>query len=122
MCAGLSSCVLEYKKTAYHRKRATLEAREYLGGKALRCRLEFAIVVVPEFASVVEFGPHTFRAQALSVESVSEQAAYTPLPIARMIRGEQLLKRRHFCWFLKLQETWDFDFNVHSIIGIGLKI
>jgi hypothetical protein len=86
--------------------------------------LEFVIVVVPEFASVVEFEPRTFRALALSVESVSEQAAYAPLPTAKKIRGErgdQFLKRRHFCWFLKLQETLDFDFNVHSIIGIGLK-
>jgi hypothetical protein len=68
--------------------------------------LEFAIVVVTEFASVVEFKPRTFRALALSVESVPEQAAYAPLPTARKIRGErgeQFSKRCHFCWFLKAE-------------------
>ena len=89
--------------------------------------MEFAVVIVPEFTSVVEFEPRTFRAQALSVSSVSEQAAYTPHPgsIARKSRGErgeQFLERRQFCWFLKLQETPDFDFNVHSIIVISPKI
>ena len=51
--------------------------------------MKFAVVVVPELASVVEFEPRTFRAQALSVASVSEQAAYTPLPTARKSRGER---------------------------------
>jgi hypothetical protein len=60
--------------------------------------LESAAVVVPEFASVVEFEPRAFRAQALSVASVPEQTAYTPLPTARKSRGErgeQFLERRH---------------------------
>jgi hypothetical protein len=57
--------------------------------------LEFAIVVVPEFASVVEFEPRTFLALAFSVESVSEQAACAPLPTARKIRGE---RGEQFIW------------------------
>ena len=87
--------------------------------------MEFAVVVVPEFASVVEFEPRTFRAQALSVASVSEQAAYTPLPTARKSRGErgeQFLERRHCPRFAKLQETPesgpDFNFYFYSIAGI----
>jgi hypothetical protein len=81
-------------------------------------RLVFAPVVVPEFASVVEFEPRTFRAQALSVASVSGQAAYTPLPTAgksRGERGEQFLERRHCPRFAKLQETPDFNFYFYSI-------
>jgi hypothetical protein len=39
-------------------------------GKAARFRSEFAFVVVPEFASVVEFEPRTFQAQELSVASM----------------------------------------------------
>jgi hypothetical protein len=77
--------------------------------------MEFAIVVDPEFASVVEFQPRTFRVQALSVESMSEQAAYTPLPIARKCRGErgeQFLKRCHCPRFAKLQDTPDFNFDL----------
>jgi hypothetical protein len=87
----------------------------------LEFRLEFAPVVVPEFASVVEFEPRTFRAQALSVASVPEQAAYTPLPTARKSRGErgeQFLERRHCRRFAKLQETPDFNFYFYSIAGI----
>jgi hypothetical protein len=81
----------------------------------------FAVVVVPEFASVVEFEPRTFRAQALSVASVSEQATYTPLPTGRKSRGErgeQFLERRHCRRFAKLQETPDFNFYFYSIAGI----
>jgi hypothetical protein len=84
-------------------------------------RLVFAPVVVPKFASVVEFEPRTFRAQALSVASVSGQAAYTPLPTAgksRGERGEQFLERRHCPRFAKLQETPDFNFCFYSIAGI----
>ena len=80
--------------------------------------MKFAVVVVPELASVVEFEPRTFRAQALSVASVSEQAAYTPLPTARKSRGErgeQFLERRHCTSFAKLQETPDFNFYFYSI-------
>jgi hypothetical protein len=83
-------------------------------------RLEFAVVVVPEFSSVVEFEPRAFRAQALSVASVPEQAAYTPLPTARKSRGErgeQFLERRHCPRFAKLQETPDFNFYFYSIAG-----
>jgi hypothetical protein len=87
MRAGLLSWVPKCLTTAKHRKRAALE--EHLGGKAPRFRLEFAVVVVPEFASMVEFEPQTFHAQALSVASMSEQAAYTPLPAARKSRGER---------------------------------
>jgi hypothetical protein len=83
MCACLSSCVLEYKKT-HNIANVPLSRDTWL----VRFRLEFAIVVVPEFASVVEFEPRTFRGLALSVESVSEQAAYAPLTTARKIRGE----------------------------------
>ena len=75
--------------------------------------MKFAVVVVPELASVVEFEPRTFRAQALSVASVSEQAAYTPLPTARKSRGErgeQFLERRRCPGLAKLQETPDFNF------------
>ncbi len=82
-------CVPEYLKTAYHRKRAAPE--ECLVGQAPRFRLESAAVVVPEFASVVEFEPRAFRAQALSVASVPEQTAYTPLPTVRKSRGERVL-------------------------------
>jgi hypothetical protein len=87
---------------------------------APRFRLEFAVIVVPEFTSVVEFEPRTFRAQALSVARVSEQAAYTPLPTARKSRGEwgeQCLERRHCSSFAKLQETPDFNFYFYSITG-----
>ena len=83
--------------------------------------MKFAVVVVPELASVVEFEPRTFRAQALSVASVSEQAAYTPLPTARKSRGErgeQFLERRHCPGLAKLQETPDFNFYFYSITGI----
>ena len=82
--------------------------------------MEFAVVVAPEFAGVVEFEPRTFRAQALSVASVSEQAAFTALPIARKIRnerGEQLLKSSHCSRFAKLQETPDFNFCCHLILN-----
>ena len=65
--------------TANYRKRAAFE--DYLGGKALH--LVFELVVEPEFASEVEFEPRALWAQALSVASVSEQAAYTALPITR---------------------------------------
>ena len=87
----------------------------------------FAPVVVPEFASVVEFEPRTFRAQALSVASVSGQAAYTPLPTAgksRGERGEQFLERRHCPRFAKLQETPetpDFNFYFYRIKPIKLQ-
>jgi hypothetical protein len=50
--------------------------------------MDFA-VVVPEISSVMEFEPLTFRAQAVSVASECEQAAYTTLPIARKMRGER---------------------------------
>ncbi len=83
--------------------------------------MEFAVVVVPEFASVVEFEPRTFHAQALSVASMSEQGAYTSLSAARQSRGErgeQFLERRHCPRFAKLQETLDFNFYFNSIIGI----
>jgi hypothetical protein len=91
----------------------------------LEFRLEFAVVVVPEFSSVVEFEPRAFRAQALSVASVPEQTAYTPLPTARKSRGErgeQFLERRHCPRFAKLQETPGFNFYFHSIIGIRTDI
>jgi hypothetical protein len=80
----------------------------------------FAVVVVPEFSSVVEFEPRAFQAQALSVASVPEQAAYTPLPTAinsRGERGEQFLERRECPRFAKLQETPDFNFYFYSIAG-----
>ncbi len=95
-----------------------------MGGKALRFRLEFTIVVVPDFASVVEFEPRTFRAQALNVESVPEQAAYTPLPIARKIRGErgeQVFKRRHFHRFAKLRKPRDWSKQCPSLVQRNLE-
>ncbi len=86
MRAGLLSWVLKCLTTTKDRKRAALE--DHLASKAPRFRLEFAFVVVPEFASVVEFEPLTFQSQALSVASMSEQAAYTPLPAARKSREQ----------------------------------
>ncbi len=83
------------------------------------------LVVVHEFANVVEFEPRTFHAQALSVASMSEQAAYTPLPAARKSRGErgeQFLERSHCPRFAKLQETPDFNFYFYSIMGIRPNI
>ena len=59
--------------------------------------------------------------QALSMVSVSKQAAYTSLPIARKIRGEwfeKFLKRCLCLRFAKLQETLDFNFYLYRILAI----
>jgi len=100
-------------KTAKHRKLAALG--ESLGDKALS--LVFALFVVPEFASVVEFKPRTFQLQALSIAIVSEQAAFTTRPTARKVKGklrEQFLKHRLCHSFAKLQKTPDFNFTFTS--------
>ncbi len=56
----------------------------------------------------------------LGVSLVSEQAAYTALPIARKSRGErfeQVLEPSHCPRIFKLQENLDFNFYFCSIIG-----
>ncbi len=65
--------------------------------RGLAFRLEFTVVVVPGFASMVEFEPRTFRAQALSVASMSKQAAYIGLPVARFCQSRNFPAAQPCC-------------------------
>jgi hypothetical protein len=94
-CAGariLNGTVVRLASSTSARRRrraaAGRRSRGIPGWQGALLLHEFAVVVVPVFASVVEFDPRTFWAQAVSVASVPIQAAYTTIPISRKMRGE----------------------------------